>query len=46
VVLFDVASNEALHGRLTAWAEMIPAQFTTYPLIEPAAARAFLDRRD
>lgn len=46
VVLFDLAGNEALHRRLTEWAEMIPAQFTTYPLIEPGAARAFLDRRD
>ena len=42
VVLFDVADNAALHRRLTEWAGMIPAQFTTYPLIEAAAARDFL----
>lgn len=43
VVLFDLAGNEALHRRLTQWAEMIPARFDTYPLIDPAAARAFLE---
>ena len=43
VVLFDVADNEALHRRLSEWAGMIPARFDIHPLIEPAAARAFLD---
>jgi muconolactone delta-isomerase len=45
VVLFDVADNEALHRRLTEWAGMIPARFDIHPLIEPEAARAFLDGR-
>lgn len=42
VVLFDVGSNEQLHRRLNEWSEMIPAQFTVYPLIDPGAAQAFL----
>jgi hypothetical protein len=41
-VLFDVAGNEALHRRLTEWCELIPAQFTTYPLIDPEAAQRAL----
>lgn len=42
VVLFDVASNEQLHQRLNEWAEMIPAQFNVYPLIDPDAAQRYL----
>lgn len=40
--LFDVPSIEALHDLLTQWSEMVPAQFETYPLIEAAAATAYL----
>ncbi len=43
VVLFDVASNEALHAHLNAWADIIPARFEIHPLIEPLAARRFLE---
>src|SRR4051812_26899990 len=42
VVLFDVPSNEALHRRLNEWADLIPAQFSLYPLVDPVAAQAFL----
>ena len=42
VVLFDVASNEALHAHLNAWADIIPARFDVHALIDPAAARQFL----
>jgi muconolactone delta-isomerase len=44
VVLFDVPDNETLHRRLTEWAQMVPAQFSTYPLIDPKAAQAALAR--
>ena len=42
VVLFDVASNEALHAHLNAWADIIPATFQVHALIDPLAARRFL----
>lgn len=42
VVLFDVPSNEALHHRLNEWAEIIPATFSVFPLIDPAAAKGYL----
>ncbi|MBL6457278.1 hypothetical protein JMJ55_18235 [Belnapia sp. T6] len=42
VVLFDLPGNEALHRRLNEWADIIPAQFTLYPLLEPEAAKGFL----
>ena len=44
VVLFDVASNEALHTHLNAWADIIPATFQVHALIDPQAARRFLDK--
>jgi len=44
VVLFDVVSNERLHQRLNEWADIIPAHFEVHPLIDPDAAKAFLDR--
>jgi hypothetical protein len=40
--LFDVDSNETLHRLLNEWSEIIPAGFDLYPLIDTAAARAFL----
>lgn len=42
VALFDVESNEQLHGFLNEWAEIIPAEFDIYPLIDPDAIKAFL----
>ena len=44
VVLFDVASNERLHQRLNEWADIIPAHFQVHALIDPDAAKAFLNR--
>jgi hypothetical protein len=44
VALFDVPSNERLHQRLNEWADIIPARFEVHALIEPAAAKAFLDK--
>ena len=46
VALFEVDSNETLHQLLTEWAEMIPAEFDVYPLIDPEAAVAFLNQGD
>lgn len=42
VALFDVESNEMLHGFLNAWADIIPARFEVHALIEPDTARRFL----
>jgi len=44
VALLDVASNEALHQRLNEWADIIPAHFQVHALIDPDAAKAFLNR--
>lgn len=45
VALFDVASHEQLHALLNEWAEIIPATFELYPLIEAAAAQRFLAKK-
>jgi len=45
VALFDVRSNEELHVFLNGWADIIPAHFDVYPLIDPAAAQRYLSRR-
>jgi hypothetical protein len=42
VAVLDVESNEALHRILNEWADIIPAQFDTYPLIDVAAAKQML----
>jgi muconolactone delta-isomerase len=42
VVLFDVPSNEQLHRRLNEWADIIPARFEVHALIDPDAARRYL----
>jgi len=44
VAIFDVESLEALHGYLTEWAEIVPAHFDLYPLLDPASAKQFLQR--
>ncbi len=43
VVMFDVDSNETLHRLLNEWADLIPAEFEIYPLLEPEATIAFLN---
>jgi len=40
--VLDVASNEILHRILTEWAEIIPAEFDTYPLVDTDAAKRLL----
>ena len=42
VALFDVDSNEVLHGLLNEWAEIIPAEVDIFPLIDPDAIKSFL----
>ena len=42
VVLFDVDGNETLHRYMNEWAEIIPAQFEVYPLIDLVQARQYL----
>jgi muconolactone delta-isomerase len=42
VAVFDVDDNEALHRILNEWADIIPAHFDTYPLIEADAAQRML----
>jgi muconolactone delta-isomerase len=42
VAVFDVASNEALHLILNEWADIIPAHFDTYPLVDLAQTKKML----
>ena len=42
VAILDVEDNDALHRILNEWADIIPAHFQTYPLIEAAAAKRML----
>jgi muconolactone delta-isomerase len=41
--VLDVKSNEELHRILNEWADIIPAHFDTYPLVDTDAARQLLD---
>jgi muconolactone delta-isomerase len=42
VAVFDVESNEALHLILNEWADIIPAHFDTYPLVDLEATKRML----
>jgi hypothetical protein len=42
VAVVDVESNEALHRLLNEWADIIPAHFDTYPLLDVEAAQRML----
>jgi muconolactone delta-isomerase len=42
IALFDVPDNETLHRLMNEWADIIPATFEVYPLIDPGAAQAYL----
>jgi muconolactone delta-isomerase len=42
VAIFDVENNDALHRILNEWADVIPAHFDTYPLIDAEAANRAL----
>jgi hypothetical protein len=42
IAVFDVESNEALHQILNEWADIIPAHFDTYPLVDLEATKRML----
>jgi hypothetical protein len=42
VAVSDVEDNDALHRILNEWADIVPAHFDTYPLIEGDAAQHML----
>ena len=42
VAVFDVESNEALHLILNEWADIIPAEFDVYPLVDIAQTKKML----
>ena len=42
VAVLDVADNNALHRILNEWADIIPAQFDTYPLVDLDSTRQML----
>lgn len=42
VALFDVDSHLTLHRYLNEWADMIPAEFDVYPLLDPDQAKDHL----
>lgn len=42
VAIFEVESNETLHRILNEWADIIPAHFDTYPLVDVAATKVML----
>ena len=43
VVVFDVASNEELHGLLSQWLGFVEVRFDLYPLVAPEEAERFLE---
>ena len=42
VAVLDVADNDELHRILNEWADIVPAHFDTYPLIDADAAKRAL----
>lgn len=42
VAVFDVESNNDLHRILNEWADIIPAHFETYPLVDTKATAQLL----
>ncbi len=42
IVVFDVDSNEALRQILNEWADIIPAHFDTFPLVDLEATKRML----
>ena len=42
VAVFNVDSNEQLHLILNQWADIIPAEFDVYPLVDVEATRKML----
>ncbi len=43
LAVFEVDGNATLHRLLNEWADIVPARFDVYPLLDPAVARAFLE---
>jgi muconolactone delta-isomerase len=42
VVIFDVSSNDELHGLMTQWLDIVPVSFDIYPLTTPSEAGKLL----
>ena len=42
VAILDVEDNDTLHRILNEWADIVPAHFDTYPLIDAQAAQRML----
>ena len=42
VAVLDVASNDQLHKILNEWADIVPAHFDTYPLVDLEATKLML----
>ena len=42
VAVFEVEGNEVLHRILNEWADIIPAEFEVYPLVDLEATRKML----
>ena len=42
MALFDVPSNEELHGYLSQWLEFVPADMQVIPLMDSQAMRDYL----
>jgi hypothetical protein len=42
VALFDVDSNTTLHRLMNEWADIIPAHFDVFPLLDEDTAKAYL----
>ena len=42
MALFDVASNEELHGYLSQWLEFVPAEMQVIPLMDSQAMMDYL----
>jgi hypothetical protein len=42
IAVFEVDSNEVLHRILNEWADIIPAHFDTYPLVDLEATKSML----
>lgn len=45
IALLDVPDNETLHRLMNEWAEIIPATFEVYPVIDPGPAKAYLQKQ-
>ena len=46
VAVLDVEDNDTLHRILNEWADIVPAHFDTYPLIDAQAAQRMLTAQE